>query len=332
MISRRAVLVCLAVMAIGAVAVFGEQCSNPLSAMEPNPGGEPLRFALVTIDTTVFWVPVAKGFKDAAATFGVLAEHLGPAEASEAAEADLLQNLLEDGIDGVAVFVPSPGSLDRVIEEYLDAGVPILIFCTGEREAEKYGLAYIGEDNYDAGLTWGSKILELLGPEPQGKRVCMMTECPGYSCLEDRIRGGKEVLEPAGVIVDVVDTTMDRVTAYGVIESYYLANPDVAAFCGVDTSGTPVAAEFLSKNGLIGEIFVAGFDLTVEVVEGLKNGAVAFTIDQHPYAEGFHSMTQLYLWLTLGIKPSWIDTGGFIVTADDVAMYGLDALVEQGYR
>ena len=329
---QKTLLISLIALLVGAFSVLGDPCTNPLSGQEPDTGGEPLRFALVTIDTTVFWVPVAKGFKDAAAVFGVVAEHLGPAEASEAAEADLLQNLLEDGVDGVAVFVPSPASLDRVIEEYLDAGVPILIFCTGEREAEKYGLAYIGEANYSAGLIWGQKILDLLGSEPQGQRVCVMTECPGYSCLEDRIRGGREILEPAGVIVDVVDTTMDRVTAYGVIESYYLANPDVAAFCGVDTTGTPVAAEFLAKNNLVAEKFVAGFDLTVEVVEGLKNGAVAFTIDQHPYAEGFHSMTQLYLWLTLGIKPSWIDTGGFIVTGQDVADYGLDDLVEQGYR
>jgi len=330
--SQRAFLVGIVLMMVCVFNVWGDRCTNPLSHLESSADGEPLRFALVTIDTTVFWVPVAKGFTDAATMFGVEGVHVGPAEASEAAEADLLENLLHSGIDGVAVFVPSPGSLDRVIEEYLDAGVPILIFCTGEEEARKYGLAYIGEDNYSAGLIWGQKILELLGPTPQGKRVCFMTECPGYSCLEDRMRAGREILEPAGVIVDTVDTTMDRVTAYGVIESYYLTNPDVAAFCGVDTTGTPVAAEFLAKNDLIGDKFVAGFDLTVEVVEGLKSGAVAFTIDQHPYAEGFHSMTQLYLWLTLGIKPSWIDTGGFIVTADDVAAYGLEELVEMGYR
>jgi len=312
--------------------VSGADCSNPLAGKEPDTGGEPLRFALVTIDTTVFWVPVAKGFTDAAEMLGVVGEHLGPPEASEAAEADLLQNLLEDGVDGVAIFVPSPGSLDWIIEDYLEAGIPTLIFCTGEREASKYNIAYIGEDNYAAGLIWGQKILELLGPDAAGKRVCFMTECPGYSCLEDRMRAGREILEPAGVTVDVVDTTMDRVTAYGVVESYYLANPDVAAFCGVDTTGTPVAAEFVTKNNLADDLFVAGFDLTVEVVQGLQNGSVAFTIDQHPYAEGFHSMTQLYLWLTLGIEPSWIDTGGFILTGADVEKYGLDVLVSEGYR
>jgi simple sugar transport system substrate-binding protein len=129
-----------------------------------------------------------------------------------------------------------------------------------------------------------------------------------------------------------LDTTVDRGVAYGVVESYYLAHPDTAGFCSVDTTGSPVAATFIENNDLFGEVFSAGFDLTAEVVQGLKNGSMAFTVDQHPYAEGFLSMMQLYLWSTLGIAPSWVNTGGHIVTGADVETYGLEELVEEGYR
>jgi simple sugar transport system substrate-binding protein len=310
---------------------------NPLKSREPESrsGGDTLRFAMVTIATSVqFWVPVFQGFKDAAAMLGVEVQHLGPPGGEIQEVADTLETLLAAGIDGVAAFVAVPGSLDVVIEKYVAAGIPISILATGDEAAEKYNLAYIGQDNYAAGISWGKKVLDLLGGpgNATGKRVAFLTENPGQTSLEDRMDAGRTILEPEGVIIDVLDTTVDRGVAYGVVESYYLAHPDTAGFCSVDTTGSPVAATFIENNDLFGEVFSAGFDLTAEVVQGLKNGSMAFTVDQHPYAEGFLSMMQLYLWSTLGIAPSWVNTGGHIVTGADVETYGLEELVEEGYR
>lgn len=323
------------VVAVFVVAVlvcgFVVSAESPLAQFEH--GNGQLNFAMVTIATSVqFWVPVFKGFNDAAAMVGATAQHLGPSGGDITAELDVLETLLTSGVDGIAVFVAVPNSLDTVIEKYIDAGIPIVIMCTGDEAAEKYGLAYIGQDNYAAGISWGKKILDLLGPSPAGKKVCFLTETPGQTSLEDRMAAGRTVLEPAGVSIDVVNTTTDRATAYGAVESYYLANPDVAAFCAVDTTGSPVAAQFITNNSLVGKVFSAGFDLAAEVVKGLESGAMAFTIDQHPYSEGFLSFMQLYLWNTLGIKPSSVNTGGHVVTAADVEVYGLDELVTAGYR
>ena len=327
----RKIGVILLALLVGSLVVFSTE--NPLKPFEPTYGERPLKFAMVTICTSVqFWVPVVQGMKDAAAMLGIEAVHLGPPGPDIPAVTDVMETLLAEGIDGVSLFVAVPGSCDAIIEKYIEAGIPILIQNTGDEAAEKYGLAYVGQNNYDAGLIWGQKILELLGPNPAGKRVCFLTETPGQTSLEDRMDAGKSILEPAGVIVDVVDTTTDRGVAYAAVESYYAANPDVAAFCSVDTTGSPVAAQFVEKEGLVGKVFVAGFDLVPEVVEGMQNGSVAFTIDQHPYAAGFLSIMQLYLWNTLGIKPSWIDTGGHVVTPEDVEVYNLKELVEKGYR
>jgi len=326
-IKNVAVILTIAILACSLVVC----AENPLASFEE--GDEQLEFAMVTIATSVqFWVPVFQGFKDGAAMVGASVQHLGPSGGDIAAELDVLETLLASGIDGVAVFVAVPNSLDTVIEKYIAAGVPISILCTGTEAAEQYGLAYIGQDNYAAGISWAEYILELLGDEPAGKRVCFLTENPGQTSLEDRMDAGRTILEPAGVIIDVVDTTTDRVTAYGAVESYYLAHPDVVGFCAVDTTGSPVAAQFIANNGLEGQVFSAGFDLTAEVVEGLTAGTMAFTIDQHPYSEGFLSFMQLYLWETLGIKPSSVNTGGHVVTAEDVEAYDLDELVEAGYR
>lgn len=319
------------VLLVGSLMVFATE--NPLKPFEPTHGERQLKFAMVTICTSVqFWVPVAQGMKDAAAMLGIEAVHLGPPGPDIPAVTDVMETLLAEGIDAVSLFVAVPGSCDVIIEKFIEAGIPILIQNTGDEAAEQFGLAYVGQNNYDAGLIWGRKILELLGPDPAGKKVCFLTETPGQTSLEDRMDAGKTILDPAGVHVDIVDTTTDRGVAYAAVESYYSANPDVAALCSVDTTGSPVAAQFIKKEGLIGKVFSAGFDLVPEVVEGMQNGSMAFTIDQHPYAAGFLSMMQLYLWSTLGIKPSWVDTGGHVVTPEDIELYNLKELVEKGYR
>jgi len=324
-------VVAILLLVVSSLILFATE--NPLKPFESTYGERQLRFAMVTICTTVqFWVPVAQGMKDAATMLGIEAVHMGPPGPDIPAVTDVLETLLAEGIDGISLFVAVPGSCDVIIEKIIEEGVPILIQNTGDEAAEKYGLAYVGQNNYDAGLIWGRKILELLGPNPAGKRVCFLTETPGQTSLEDRMNAGKTILEPAGVIVDIVDTTTDRGVAYGAVESYYSANPDVVAFCSVDTTGSPVAATFIEKESLIGSVFSAGFDLVPEVVEGMKKGSMAFTIDQHPYAAGFLSIMQLYLWNTLGIKPSWVDTGGHVVTPEDIPLYNLDELVEKGYR
>jgi len=304
---------------------------NPLVKFEPTKGEKKLEFAIVTVSTAVtYWVPVKQGMKDAAMMLGVDAIHTGPSGFDMPVLMDTLETLLEAGIDGVSVFVPMPGSLDRIIEKYLARGIPIMVNSTGPETAKKYGLAYVGEDNYDAGLLWGEKILEILGPNPAGKEVCLLTEAPGQTSLESRIKGAKGKLLPAGVKVDVVDTTTDREKAYAVIENYYLANPDCVGLFSCDTTGGPVACKFIEKNNLIGKVYSGGFDLVPEVVEGIIKGSSKFTIDQYPYLQGFLPIMDLYLWVTLGLKPLDANTGGHFVTKKDIL--SVKELVELGYR
>ncbi|MEA1964845.1 MAG: substrate-binding domain-containing protein [Candidatus Aerophobetes bacterium] len=304
---------------------------NPLVKFEPTKGEKELKFAVVTVFTgAAYWVPVKQGMKDAAMMLGVDAIHTGDPGFDLTAYINVLENLLETGIDGVSVFVPMPECLDRIIEKYLERGIPIMVNSTGPETAEKYGLGYVGQDNYDAGLVWGKKILELLQPDPAGKRIVFLTESPGQTSLESRIKGAREILIPEGVICDYIDTTRDRGDAYGIIESYYLANPDCLGLFSCDTTGSPVACKFIEKNNLIGKLYSGGFDLVPEVIEGIIKGSSTFTIEQYPYLQGFLPIMDLYLWVTLGLEPLDANTGGHLVTKENVLP--VKELVELGYR
>jgi methyl-accepting chemotaxis protein/ABC-type sugar transport system substrate-binding protein len=266
--------------------------------------GKKLKFAIITVSTTTdFWRPVDKGIRDVAELLGVEATHLGPKDFNIAGTVNAAENALVAGIDGVAVFVPTLGSMDTVFKKYQEAEVPIMVINTGLSDAEKFGLGFDGHDNYGIGRAWGTKILESLRKDPKGKKICFLSEAPGQSSLEHRMKGAQEILKPAGVRWNVLDTGTDRIYAYSVVENYYAANPDCIGFFSTDTIGTPIAGEFVRKHKLQGKVTVGGFDLTPEVVDAIINGYIDFAIDQYPYLQGFQTVLQLFLARTLGFKP-----------------------------
>jgi len=297
---------------------------------EPSEG---LEFAFTSISTQVaFWVPVNNGIADFAAQYGVKAEHLGPPDYKPEEEVAVLENLLEAGIDGVSIFIPEPGIMDSVIAKYLEKGIPVIIQQTGSGDAEKLGLAYVGQETYLVGRDWGEKIVEVLGGagEAKGKQVLFMTEAPGQTSLENRMKGAKEILDEAGVIHETIDVTTDREKAYSNIESAYLANQDIVGLFSTDTTGTPAAGLFVKNNDLIGKVVVGGFDLTPDTLSGIKEGYIDFTIDQYPYRAGHLSMTMLYDKVVLGLEPfDHFIPAGFVDKSNvDVAI----SLSGEGYR
>ena len=297
---------------------------------EPEGG---LAFAFTSISTQVaFWVPVNMGIADFAAQYGVKAEHLGPADYKPEEEVAVLENLLEAGIDGVTIFIPEPGIMDGVIAEYQKSGIPVIIQQTGWQDAERLGLAYIGQNNLIAGSGWGDKIIEVLGGAEgaKGKHVLFITEAPGQSSLEERMQGAKEKLDEVGITYDTLDVTTDREKAYGIIEAAYTANPDIDAIMSTDTTGTPAAGLFVKNENLVGEVIVGGFDLNPDTMIGIKEGYIEFTIDQYPYRAGYLGMVMLWQKVVMGMEPftHYIPAGFVDKTNVDVAM----ELSEKGYR
>jgi len=75
---------------------------------------------------------------------------------------------------------------------------------------------------------------------------------------------------------------------------------------------------------------VAGYDLSPTILRLVEQGTIAFTIDQQPYMQGFYPVVQLALWRRYGIRPSNIDAGATLITAENVEQ--VRALSAAGYR
>jgi simple sugar transport system substrate-binding protein len=60
---------------------------------------------------------------------------------------------------------------------------------------------------------------------------------------------------------------------------------------------------------------VATFDLNVDVAQQIKDGGIAFSVDQQPYVQGYMAVTSLWLNLTNGND---IGGGGPVLTGPSI--------------
>ena len=71
------------------------------------------------------------------------------------------------------------------------------------------------------------------------------------------------------------------------------SNPDGILALGPTGAAPTLAA--LEEEGLIGEIQLATFDLSPEVLEGIRDGNILFAIDQQQYLQGYLPIVLLTL-------------------------------------
>ncbi len=84
------------------------------------------------------------------------------------------------------------------------------------------------------------------------------------------------------------------------------------------------------KDAIQNLFIVAGFDLSPKIIRYVKNGHLAFTIDQQPYMQGFYPVIQLVQYIRYGIVPSNNEIGASFVTKENVEK--VEQLIKEGYR
>jgi ribose transport system substrate-binding protein len=142
-----------------------------------------------------FTPPLQEGCATAAKDLGVTCEFVGPNEYDEAAEAQMLQDMITKGVDGIAVSAGNPKAIARLLDQANAAGIPVVTFDSDllTEDAAKR-LSFIGTDNYLFGAELAKQVL---ATKTNGGTVCIQSGASASLNLNDRIQGIRDTL--AGV-------------------------------------------------------------------------------------------------------------------------------------
>ena len=209
---------------------------------------------------------------------------------------ELQYNAIASKPDAVAfTAIDSEAFLDT-IKKAQDEGIFVVVFNTrAPGVKEKTGVAYVGQDFIAAGNVAGYEIAKYIEKHTGRKdgKIIMSNFQPGHFALESRNLGGTQGVERynkefgTNFTTEALATSTNEAEAIAKIEAKWNAEKDkiVGWLSSEFTHG--FIGSWAKQNGLTGKFAVGGYDLLDQVMEGIKDGSVDFTIGQNPYGQGF---------------------------------------------
>ncbi|MFJ6526663.1 sugar ABC transporter substrate-binding protein [Streptomyces longwoodensis] len=248
--------------------------------------------ALVTHQSPgdTFWDIVRKGAEAAAAKDNIKLVYSADPNAGN--QANLVQNAIDQKVDGIAVTLAKPDALRSVAGKAKAAGIPVVGLNSGVSDWKKLGLLeFFGQDETVAGEALGNK-LNSVGAK---KAVCVVQE-QGNVGLTQRCDGVKKTFSGSLENLYVNGTDMPSVKSTITAKLKQDASLDHVIALGAPIALT--AVQSVSDAG--SKAKVATFDLNKDLTGAISKGTIEFAVDQQPYLQGYLAIDSLWLYKNNG--------------------------------
>ncbi len=263
--------------------------------------------------TNVGWMMINQGASDAAEAEGVNLVTVGPAFADDlTSQIEVFENLIAQGVDAIAVAPADSSGIAPVVEDAMEAGIPVIAVDTGVSGAEV--VSFVATDNLAVAKVQGAVAATLV---EDGAPVIYVTGDPAQSTGQDRRDGFMEAFashRPNSEIL-VVPTAWDASEAQEGVETLLNARSDVAMIVHAWDGATMASKAAMENLGLsAGDIKLVGFDGASDAIEAMEDGWVHANTAQMLYGMGFDGITIAARAARGEDVPARVDTGFFLVT------------------
>ena len=190
------------------------------------------------------------------------------------------------------------------------------------------GFGYAGQELYSSGMMLGRGVVQKFG-SVKGQEALVVG--PGITeekqALNERAMRTKGVivaLEKEGLIVYAQPLPLEVEKAPGITGVDFFAkalamHPNVRVIVTDHGALTGEIGNILKKLGKKpGDLVVAGFDLSKQTVDGIREGYIGLVHDQQPYLQGYLPVMQACLSKKYGFSGLYIDTGVGLVDRSNI--------------
>ena len=285
-----------------------------------------LKFVMVPKGVHPYYESCYEGFKAAAVKYGVKVDMVSPPKFELALQVKVIEDLIVQQVDGIAISAVDDKGLIPVINEAADAGVKVITFDAPAFSTK--ALTYIGTVNKQAGYEAGIKMAKLMN---ESGEVAILQGGLDATNLNERTQGFREALAksaPNVKLVAVEDNKGDYAIAVKKTEMLLEVYPKLKAIFGVSAYGAPAAATVIKEQKKAGKILIGGFDDLKDTLEGIVDGSIQFCLVQKTYKMGWLSVERLLDAVNGRPLPKIIDTGVLIVDRKNVSNYMAEMIKE----
>ena len=263
------------------------------------PAADTLRFAVVpkAMNNPFFDLARDGCMKRAKELGNVECIYRGPVEHEPASQVQIVQDLITQGIDGLALSVSDADVAVNVIKQARDAGIAVITFDADAPKSARQ--AYVGTDNTEMGREMGRQLVQR---QPKPGTYITQSGGPAAENLNERLKGLGEVLTKAGWKIAPGSPSYcndDAALANQQLSDQLTANPNADAV--VPVGGWALFAPeaykgFVNANRArydSGKLFLIMPDTLRVEVELLQQGYAQVLVGQRPFEMGEKAMDML---------------------------------------
>ncbi|MCD7441190.1 substrate-binding domain-containing protein [Streptomyces lincolnensis] len=237
-----------------------------------------------------FWDTVRKGAEAAAAKDNI--KLIYSADPNAGNQANLVQNAIDQKVDGIAVTLAKPDAMKSVLAKAEQAGIPVTGLNAGLSQWKSLGLLeYFGQDETVAGEAFGKKLNDIGAKHA----VCVVQE-QGNVALTQRCDGVKETFSGKTDVLYVNGTDMPSVKS--TITAKLSADKSIDEVVTLAAPIALTATQSVSDAG--SKAKVATFDLNKDLIKAIQENSIQFAVDQQPYLQGYLAVDALWLYKNNG--------------------------------
>jgi simple sugar transport system substrate-binding protein len=234
-------------------------------------------------DSDSWWNTIKNAIKQAGEDFAVTVDYRNPSNGDLSDMARLIEQASARNYEGVVASIADFDVLKKPMAQVIAKKIPLITINSGTTaQSEQLGaIMHVGQPEYDAGKAAGQRakaagVKSFLCVNHYATNPASFERCKGFA-------------DALGVDYQkaTLDSGDDPPTVESKVSAFLRKNPTTGAVLTLGPSSAHPTLKAIAKLGLKGKIFMATFDLSPEISAGIKDGTVAFAIDQQPYLQGY---------------------------------------------
>ncbi|WP_426350434.1 sugar ABC transporter substrate-binding protein [Alloiococcus sp. CFN-8] len=233
-----------------------------------------------------------------------------------------IEDMITQGIDAIFLNPAEAEGILPALDMLKDAGIPIINFDTEVADLS-YAAAYVGSDNYNAGLVCGEDLVKKV---PGGGKIIVL-DSPTMNSVTDRTNGFLDAIKGKGFdVVAQQDAKGNLEVSMGIAEDLLQANDDVVAIFG---GNDPTALGALAAANAAGlkDVLIYGVDGSPDIKKEIASGnsLIEGSGAQSPINIAKISAEVMYKYFDGETLEDRYPVETFLITSDNVSEYGTDS-------
>ena len=216
------------------------------------------------------------------------------------AQLDAIDQLVADGVHGIALAPYNDERIREKIDELFQNGIPVVTFNTDIENSRR--IAYVGSNYYQTGQTAAGLMHLMSGKD---SKVGVIIGDRNILCHAERLKGFCSQLETDYHDVhfsDLIENHDDEIESYEQTFALLKKHPEINAlyFAAAGVYGGCRAVHALGRQNMT----IIAHDRVETTRELVANGTISATICQHPHTQGGKPLAILFTYLTTGELPA----------------------------